>query len=510
MFRRQLVSHITVELEKGKKSDEILASLMADGWSEADVKQAFHYSMFPSELRMFSVRRFLSGEMPAWVEVVSVFVAVLFVVGAGITFAYYREPTYNYELQAQTLPLSQKSELRYGAEPALSEPDFFASVARRFIAEKVNFISANLDTMKLSLYKEGVLFKEVPILTKGKEGAWWETPAGLYKIESKERNHFSSFGQVYQPWSLAFQGNFFIHGWPHYVDGTPVVSSYSGGCIRLSDEDAEAIFSESRVGMPVLVFEKDFKPDGKTFSARTPSLSATEYLVADSGSNFVFFEKDSRRVVPIASITKLVTALVATEYINLDSKIVIKDSMVIKTSKARLTAGDSVTAYQLLFPLLLESSNEAAEAIAQFAGRNRFISLMNEKAVAIGMKNTRFVDPSGREDGNVSTAEDLFALAKYISNNRSFIFNVASGKLTHSAYGSVQFKNLSNFNDFAGVAEFFGGKVGQTTVAGETALYVFKIPLGGEERTVVFIALHSTDRKNDAERMLQYVKSNFE
>ncbi|PIP46640.1 MAG: hypothetical protein COX15_00070, partial [Candidatus Colwellbacteria bacterium CG23_combo_of_CG06-09_8_20_14_all_42_19] len=83
-------------------------------------------------------------------------------------------------------------------------------------------------------YEKGVFVNEFAILSKGKEGSWWETPAGLYKVQSKEKEHFSSFGRVYQPWSMAFQGNFFIHGWPYYPGGRAVESTYSGGCIRLA------------------------------------------------------------------------------------------------------------------------------------------------------------------------------------------------------------------------------------------------------------------------------------
>jgi lipoprotein-anchoring transpeptidase ErfK/SrfK len=509
MFRKHLVNHVTRELEKGKTENEIIYSLLEDGWPKKDVDLALHYSMYPSELSGFSFKRFLVTELPMWVEVMSVFIIIGSFLFASVTFAYFREPIYNYKLDSTVLPNTQKPELKYGVEPALSDPNFFKSVHEKFIAQKVNFISANLAEMKLSLYKEGNLVKEVPILTKGREGSWWETPAGLYKIETKEKNHFSSFGQVYQPYSMAFQGNFFIHGWPHYPDGKPVASTYSGGCIRLSDEDASAIFSEVSVGTPVLVFEKDFAPDGKVFKAKGPSLSADQYLAVDVSSGYVFLSKDSKKVVPIASLTKLVTALVATEYLNLDSDITITNSMIIPTSKSRLKAGTAIPPYQLLFPLLLESSNEAAEALAQSIGRAKFISLMNEKAKAIGMTNTHFTDPAGREDGNVSTAEDLFALAKYITNNRSFLWNLSSGKLKVSAYGTIQFKNLGNFNDFSDDENFIGGKTGETTLAKQTGLYTFKINLGGEERSVVFIMLHSNDRKADGEAMLRYVKSNF-
>src|SRR5882724_9446532 len=111
-----------------------------------------------------------------------------------------------------------------------------------FISQKESFIEADLTAMQLSVYENGAVVKQVPILTKGRPGSWWETPAGLYQVQNKETNHFSSFGHVYMPWSMDFQGNFFIHGWPYEPDGTPVSSAYSGGCIRLATDDAEKLY----------------------------------------------------------------------------------------------------------------------------------------------------------------------------------------------------------------------------------------------------------------------------
>ena len=104
------------------------------------------------------------------------------------------------------------------------------------------FIAANLSEMRLYLFENGVATATYPILSKGKRGSRWETPTGLYKIETKEQDHFSSLGQVHMPQSMQFFGNFFIHGWPYYPDGTPVPEGYSGGCIRLSTDDATAVF----------------------------------------------------------------------------------------------------------------------------------------------------------------------------------------------------------------------------------------------------------------------------
>jgi len=399
--------------------------------------------------------------------------------------------------------------LQYGSWPALSNADFFMKTRQEFINQKASFLEADLTTMKLRVYTEGALSKEMPILTKGRPGSWWETPAGLYTINSKEKNHFSSFGQVYSPWSMGFQGNFFVHGWPYYPDGTPVKSTYSGGCVRLSDKDAEEIFKMTKVGTPILVFEEAFGSDAFVYRAPAPDIPADAYLAADLKNNFVFFKKESTQVLPVASLTKLVTALVAAEYINLDQEVTVTTEMLVHTSKPRLRVGQRISTFNLLYPLLLESSNEAAHAIASLLGENRFVSLMNAKATAVGMRQTRFVDPAGSGEGNVSSAEDLFALSKYLYHNRSFILKLSAGRITNSAYGTAYFKDLKNLNVFDKDPRFVGGKVGQTIEAKQVILSVFELEFLGEKRPVVLIALGSNDREKDATAMLAHVSNSF-
>jgi D-alanyl-D-alanine carboxypeptidase len=184
---------------------------------------------------------------------------------------------------------------------------------------------------------------------------------------------------------------------------------------------------------------------------------------------------------------------------------------IVSTSVPRLKAGEKTNPYQLLYPLLNESSNEAAFALADYVGRDRFVSLMNQKAAALGMAHTRFADPAGREDGNISTAEDLFALAKYLLNNRSFILKISSNTVGHNlAYGSSHFTDLQNFNVFTGQPSFIGGKVGQTTAARETIISLFNETLEGQTRPIVVIALGSEDNAADARALLAHVQAIYQ
>jgi hypothetical protein len=502
MYHKQLVSHVTARINAGMPSDQIRQELIDDGWSEDDIKEAFYYSLYPEKLNHFSFVRTIRSEIPSTVAII---LAIVIIALVGISFFFFRNAPLNYIISLPTVPEIGRAAFTYGEQPALSDPDFFGSVKQRFIDSKASFIEADLSAMTMRVYKGGELALEVPINSKGRQGSWWETPAGLYKISRKEKAHFSGMGHVWMPWSMNFQGNFYIHGRTYYPDGTLTAKEFTGGCIRLATDDAKKVYDASEVGMPVLVFEHSFSLDSFTYQNEVgPALSAPIYLSADLRNNHIFANKNSTEEAPIASITKLMTALIATEYINLDNTATVPKAAIVYTSKPRLKAGEQYTVYQLLFPLLMESSNEAAETIARFYGRDNFIQHMNEKASSIGMLHTHFSDPSGSQADNVSTTEDLFMLAKYIYNNRSFIFNITSGKLAANAYGPSGFIDLRNFNDFVDNEYFFGGKNGKTTAALETNISVFELPSGSAKRPIVSIILGSSGVAKDSQVLLDY------
>lgn len=401
------------------------------------------------------------------------------------------------------------TELQYGTRVSFTEPNFFAEAKDSFVQAKETFIEADLASMKLRLYKAGDIVFEADILSKGREGSWWETPAGLYQIESKEVNHFSSFGKVWQPWSMVFQGNFFIHGWPYYPDGTPVPEGYSGGCIRLSDTDVEALYSITPVGTPVLVHEEDFVSDGFLYEPKVPDVDAEHYLLADIKNSTVLASSDMDTVVPIASLTKLMTALIAAEYINLDDDVAITQEKYVTTLIPRLEGRQRASMYSLLQLMLVESSNEAAEVIAAQVGRDRFIRLMNDKAQSLGLNNTNFADPSGLSSDNQSSLRDLLRLTQYIYNNRSFVFDLTANANLATLYDAGDFGELENFNEINGVDNFIGGKVGETLAAGQTSISLHEVHIKDSERIMAVIILGSQNRPNDVKKLLGYVTDRF-
>ena len=141
--------------------------------------------------------------------------------------------------------------------------------------------------------------------------------------------------------------------------------------------------------------------------------------------------------------------------------------------------------------------------------RDEFIAAMNTKARQIGMLNTTFTDPSGLDAGNISTAGDLYRLTEYIYTNRQFIFDMTRNKTTSGVYIGGDFAGLVNFNEIEDVTGFVGGKVGETTAAGQTSISLHELEIAGSTRTVVVIILGSQSRTADVQTLVNFVEERF-
>jgi serine-type D-Ala-D-Ala endopeptidase (penicillin-binding protein 7) len=138
-------------------------------------------------------------------------------------------------------------------------------------------------------------------------------------------------------------------------------------------------------------------------------------LVKDAKTGEVILDKNSDTVAPIASITKLMTAMVVLDrQLDLSQRIVVssEDIDTMKGSRSRLRTGSVLTRKQLLLLALMASENRAAAALARTypGGTEKFVSIMNAKAQLLGMRSTRFVEPTGLSSENVSNANDLVRL----------------------------------------------------------------------------------------------------
>jgi len=138
-------------------------------------------------------------------------------------------------------------------------------------------------------------------------------------------------------------------------------------------------------------------------------------LVQDAASGETLISKNQGVVLPIASITKLMTAMVILDaQLNMDQRVVISDEDYdhLKGTRSRLRPGIVLTRDELLMLALMSSENRAAASLARTypGGMSAFVPAMNAKAVALGMHDSRFVDPTGLSSSNVSTAHDLVRL----------------------------------------------------------------------------------------------------
>lgn len=453
-----------------------------------------------------------------WIHNVAFYIFLPSLIGGvlGFAFFYAADATVDLRLnrELQNVPLLQNSGAAYtsGKDKFFYEP---LSSKTPEIPADGKVVVADLSLMLVRLYENGTVIHEFPIVSKGRPGSFWETPTGKYRVLTKEENHFSSIGGVWMPYSIGFFGNFFIHGWPTYPSGRAVAEGFSGGCIRMQTEDAKIVYDFVEIKTPIIVVESEETQVGElTYlelkNTQSPKISASAYLVADLDNNFVFLEKNRAEQLPMASITKLMTAIISLEAINQEREIIVRDSdLDIYGDSGSLAEGESFKAKDLLAPLLLSSSNDAAFALARVLGRERFVDLMNQKARALGLDSTSFSDPSGLEITNVSTAEEILHLLKYARDERAPLLEISSrskvsletNKTNHTWY---------NFN-WKGVDDGFrGGKVGFTNAAGRTMAALFELPLSEfAGRSIGIVVLGSDDEKRDVQKLVELVQSNF-
>ncbi len=273
-----------------------------------------------------------------------------------------------------------------------------------------------------------------------------------------------------------------------------IVSSHKGETVDLSVQASEL---ESSKTPKYYYFNKDFDLSLK--------VSAEAYLVGDLNTGEVILSKNSKDKYPIASVSKLMTALVATEIPNEnDTASVSKTALATYGNNGSFRYGEKIKTEELLYPLLLESSNDAAEIIAEHFGRENFIKKMNQQAEKLLMSDTAYEDPSGLSVNNKSTTVDLFKLLGYLKKEKENLLNITT-KRSYFTKSHI----WSNTSQFLREDEYLGGKSGYTDPARETFASIFSLPLSQEgARPVAIVLLKSADRYKDTKTILNYLKKN--
>lgn len=234
-----------------------------------------------------------------------------------------------------------------------------------------------------------------------------------------------------------------------------------------------------------------------------PVISGESGLLVDLNTGRVLFEKNSSKKLKIASLTKIMTAIVALEHKDINSKIyVTRTAAYVGENTMYLTNGEIYTLKELLLGLMLNSGNDAAYAIAHgVAGDTQtFVKWMNLKAEELGLQNTVFADPSGLDDGNESTAQDLVKLSRYAMKNPIFaeIVKTQTAELESETHKYVFLENQTNLlSTYPGVE---GIKTGYTEAAGLCLVTYANY----EGNRVIGAVLKSNDRKGDMILMLNH------
>jgi D-alanyl-D-alanine carboxypeptidase len=235
----------------------------------------------------------------------------------------------------------------------------------------------------------------------------------------------------------------------------------------------------------------------------SPHVSARAAILVDAGTGDVLFARYPHRRLPIASTTKIMTALLVIEHGSLDSIVHVGPTVPrVPLVKEGLRAGERVPVWKLLYSLLLYSGNDDALALAIHTAGSRpeFIRLMNAEAKRLGLRDTHFNSPSGvLDERNYSSAWDLAVLTRRALRNATFA-RIVRTRVEHVRWAPPTFaKVYVNKNLLLGsYPGAIGVKTGFTTKAGDCLVAAAR----RHGRTFVAVLLHDVNRYQDARRLL--------
>ena len=242
--------------------------------------------------------------------------------------------------------------------------------------------------------------------------------------------------------------------------------------------------------------------------ADAPNTSAKAALFVDSKSGQVLFAKSAAEKLPIASLAKVMTALIALEHKSLDSIYSVpKRATEMEPDEMILLPNETLTLKELLYGIFLVSANDAAEVLAEGSVDNReeFIKLMNSKAKQLGMNDTYFVNPTGLDEdsqNSVSSAFDVAILTRYLIRNYPEVVEISKTPYifipetqNHQSY--EMWTGINLITTYPGVVGF---KTGFTPEAGLTLITLAR----KDGKEVIGVFLNSPSRRDEARMLLDY------
>lgn len=231
-------------------------------------------------------------------------------------------------------------------------------------------------------------------------------------------------------------------------------------------------------------------------------------IAMDSKTKQVLFEQNADEIVPMASTTKILTALIAITQGNLDKEVTIsKNASSIRGSKVKYAAGEKIKLRELLYGLLYKSGNDAAIAIAEDIGGSieGFANIMNDYARSLGLINSHFESPHGLDSPKHYTcAYDLALLTTKAMENKTFCEICGTKTILKDNSGFT--RDYNNINKILyKIPEANGVKTGYTGQAGKCLVSSIK----HAERNIVIVVLNCSDRWNVTEQIYKYVIDNY-
>ncbi len=243
------------------------------------------------------------------------------------------------------------------------------------------------------------------------------------------------------------------------------------------------------------------------------ALRSSVALVQDAASGETLFDKNSETVLPIASITKLMTAIVVLEeMLDLEQRVVISQDDVTSTLssriRGRLRPGSALTRDELLLLALMASDNRAAAALSRTApgGHDSFVAAMNRQAGRLGLHDTRFSDPTGLSPDNVSSAQDLVKLVK-AAHGYPLIreYSTRRSAFVKARGGTVGFSNTNSLVR-SGKWDIELSKTGYISAAGRCL--VMHVRVASRELVVVLLDSYGKySRIGDAQRIRKWLET---
>ncbi|MFA7253524.1 MAG: D-alanyl-D-alanine carboxypeptidase family protein [Patescibacteria group bacterium] len=250
--------------------------------------------------------------------------------------------------------------------------------------------------------------------------------------------------------------------------------------IQKSASSQESALAEA-INLPLPEIKEP--PKTKEFAAK-PLIYAQNYILVDSESGTIIANKAAKQRVPIASTTKIMTAVVVLENYDLDEVVTIsKEAASTIGASANLVIGEQMTVGDLLKCLLIKSANGAAIALAEYmnkpgeTGIAKFNSKMNAKAKELGMNDTEYHDPAGLDVTGYSSAFDLYLITKYALKKPIFAEIVQikqtsvrdiTGKIWHELNNSNRLVNEWDYSGAIGVKTGYMPEAGHCLVGAAT------------------------------------------